>query len=73
MKHPFKNDPHKKTYEKLCKRIESFYGVDDAEIFYKSQRQMILDKCIQDQFRIAEFCSLKDWHENISIERGYGS
>ena len=70
MKHPLENAPHKKTYDALCKRYKSFYGVEDAERFYKSYRQSLLDKCATDKYSVSEFPSLLEWHDNISFERG---
>lgn len=65
MKHPFRGDRDicRKTYEVICKKVQRFYGVPDAERFFQAKRKAILDKCEQDEFGWAKYESLKEWHE----------
>lgn len=73
MKHPIRGDENiaRKTYEAICKKIQRFYGVEDAEEYFCQKRKSILDKCEHDEFGWGQFTSLKDWHEAKSIAAKY--
>lgn len=73
MKHPLRRDDDigRKTYEVVCKKIQRFYGVADAEEYFRGKKKAISDKCEHDEFGWLGFDSLREWHEYISITAKY--
>lgn len=74
MRHPIRGDKDvgRKTYEAICKKIQRFYGVSDAEEYFRRKKKAIADRCEHDEFGWAKFASLKEWHEAKSIAEKYG-
>ena len=75
MKHPIRGDHaiHRKTYEVVCKKIQRFYGVADAESFFLARKKAILNKCVTDEFGWSKYESLKEWHEAKIIEARFSA
>ncbi len=69
MKHPIRGDGelHRKTYEAMCAKVRRFYGVQDAEAFFRARRMAILNQCETDEFGWAKYESLREWHEAIVL------
>lgn len=61
------------TYYQIRKKIENYYGVENADVWYKSFRQHLLDKCKNDNHNIKPFENLYDYCEKMQTIKRYAN
>lgn len=59
------------TYYQICKKIENFYGVKNADDYFNNLRKSILNQCTKDTHNIVNFKNLFDYCENVQMYRKY--
>lgn len=69
---PFRLRAGKWSYNQLCQKIRKFYGVADAEHYFRCLTDSLRDKCQKGQCGIERFKDLKDWQAHMSLIYRYG-
>jgi len=59
------------SYHQICKKVCKFYGVKDAELWFQSNKKMILDLCKKDILGITKDNSLFDYVARKQLERKF--
>ena len=59
------------TYLQVCKKIQNYFGVDDADKFYVHFRKRIIDNCTEDVHHVQSFNCLLEYCENARLRARY--
>jgi hypothetical protein len=60
------------TYFQICKKIQTFYGVNDADVYFTRLRKSVLDAHSKDVHNLKNFTNLYNYCEHVQILRKYG-